>query len=180
MEEKWYFNTYNKLYYLYITTLVGKLIKKGNKFNAIKLYKKVKENIKKETNKEIAISLIFLSSMLNSMPKVSFKEIRLGSQIKEIPIPISQRKQVLVSIETLLKISKRNKKLELNKLINCIISSYENKGIVINNKRFKYRKAIINKMLLNVSSHKKLNLREDLLYVSKKSNYQIFKDKTAL
>jgi len=40
MEENSNYNDYNKLYYLYINTLVGKLIKKGNKFNAIKLYKK--------------------------------------------------------------------------------------------------------------------------------------------
>jgi len=54
---------YNKLYYLYINTLVGKLIKKGNKFNALKIYKKIKENIKLRTNKEKEISFIFLLAM---------------------------------------------------------------------------------------------------------------------
>jgi len=48
--------------------------------------------------------------MLNSMPKVAFKEIRLGSQKKDIPISISEKKQVLISVETLLKTSKIKKK----------------------------------------------------------------------
>lgn len=148
---------YNKLYHLYIKTLVGKLIKKGHKFKAYKIFKNIKEDIKKQINKEKEISIIFFFAMLNSMPKVSFKEIRLGSQKKEIPISISERKQVLVSVETLLKFSKKNKKLELDKLIECIISSYQNKGIIIRNKKFKYRKAIVNKMLLNIFKTKKLD-----------------------
>jgi ribosomal protein S7 len=148
---------YNKLYHLYIKTLVGKLIKKGHKFKAYKIFKNIKENIKVQINKEREISFIFFLAMLNSMPKVSFKEIRLGSQKKEIPISISERKQVLVSVETLLKFSRKNKKLELDKLIECIISSYQNKGIIIRNKKFKYRKAIVNKMLLNVFKTRKLD-----------------------
>jgi len=43
----------------------------------------------------------------------------------------------------------------------------------------KYRKAIINKMLLNVYKSNKLE-REIKKYVSKKSNFKIFKNKTAL
>jgi ribosomal protein S7 len=117
--------------------------------------------------------------MLNSMPKVAFKEIRLGSQKKDIPISISEKKQVLISVETLLKTSKINKKVEFNKLVECIISSYKNKGIIIKNKQMKYRKAIINKMLLNVYKSNKLE-REIKKYVSKKSNFKIFKNKTAL
>ena len=148
---------YNKLYHLYIETLIGKLIKKGHKFKVYKIFKNIKENIKIQMNKEKEISFIFFLAMLNSMPKVSFKEIRLGSQKKEIPISISERKQVLVGVETLLKFSKRNKKLEFNKLVECIISSYQNKGIIIRNKKFKYRKAIVNKMLLNISKTKKLD-----------------------
>jgi len=89
------------------------------------------------------------------MPKVSFKEIRLGSQKKSIPMPIDKKKQVLVSIETLFNISKNNKKLEFNRLIECIISSYKNKGIVIKKKRIKYKKAIENKILLNIFTNKK-------------------------
>jgi len=174
-------HTISSMYFydLYIKTLVGKLIKKGNRFTALRLYKKLREEIKLQTNKQKKIPFIFFSAMYNSMPKVSFKEIRLGSQKKDIPMPINKKKQVLVAVEALLKISRRNKKLELNKLVDCIISSYKNKGIIIKNKQMKYRKAIINKMLLNVYKSNKLE-REIKKYVSKKSNFQIFKDKTAL
>jgi len=89
---------FNGLYYLFIKTLIGKLIKKGKKYKALKLYKILKENIKLNTKKKV--SSIFLLSMLNSMPKVAFKEIRLGSQKKDLPMAINEKKQVLVCVDT--------------------------------------------------------------------------------
>ena len=41
--------------------------------------------------------------------------------------------------------------------MNYIISSYKNEGIIIRNKKLKYRKAIINKMLLNIFMPRKQN-----------------------
>jgi recombinational DNA repair protein (RecF pathway) len=84
MKKYRYINSdvFNESYYLYINTLVGKLIKKGNRTKAITLYNILKENIKLETKKKREVSFIFLVSMLNSLPKVSFKEILLGSQKK--------------------------------------------------------------------------------------------------
>jgi ribosomal protein S7 len=172
---------FNGLYSLYVKTLLGKFIKKGKKFKALKLYKHLKEIIKLNTKKRKEVSFIFLLSMLNSMPKVSFKEIRLGSQKKDLPMPINEKKQVLVCVETLLKICKNKKKLELEKLADCIISSYKNKGIVIRNKNLKYKKAIINKMLLSIiMPRKQKNKREKKINVSEKINYKIFKNKTTL
>jgi ribosomal protein S7 len=182
MKKYVYINSdlFNELYYLYISTLVGKLIKKGNKTKAITLFNILKENIKLETNKKKEVSFIFLISMLNSLPKVSFKEIRLGSQKKDVPMPINKKKQVLVSVETLLKFSKKKKKVEFYNLMNHIISCYQNKGIIIRNKKLKYRKAIMNKMLLNIFMPRKQNRKEKNSYVSEKNNYQIFKNKTTL
>jgi ribosomal protein S7 len=148
---------FSELYYIYIKTLLGKLIKKGKKNKAFFLLKKIKENIKFNTKKEIKVPLVFLLSMLYSMPKVSFKEIRLGSQKKDLPMPINERKQVLVCVDTLLKLSKNKKKLELDRLVDYVISAYYNKGIIIRNKKLKYRKAIMNKMLLNIFMPKKRN-----------------------
>jgi ribosomal protein S7 len=182
MKKYVYINSdlFNELYYLYTSTLVGKLIKNGNKTKAITLYNILKENIKLQTNKKKEVSFILLVSMLNSIPKVSFKEIRLGSQKKDVPMPINKKKQVLVTVDTLLKFSKKKKKVEFYNLMNHIISSYQNKGIIIRNKKLKYRKAIMNKMLLNIFMPRKQNRREKTLYVSEKNNYQIFKNKTTL
>jgi ribosomal protein S7 len=174
------FDIFNDLYYIYINTLVGKLIKKGNKIKALSLYKSLKENIKLETKKKKEVSFIFLVSMLNSIPKVSFKEIRLGSQKKDLPMPISKKKQVLTCVDILLKLSKRKKTVEFENLMNNIISSYFNKGIIIRNKKLKYKKAIMNKMLLNMFMPRKQNKKEKNPYVSEKNNYQIFKNKTTL
>src|ERR1044072_7120808 len=108
MKENIYINSmvFNKLYYFFIKSLVGKLIKKGKKYRSLYFYKNLKEAIKINTKKKKEVSFIFLISMLNSMPKVSFKEIRLGSQKKDLPIIINEKKQVLFSVETFLKFSK--------------------------------------------------------------------------
>ena len=148
---------FNEIYFLFIKTVVGKLIKKGKKFKALNLYKNIKENIKFNTKKEKEVSFIFLIALLNSMPKVAFKEIRLGSQKKDLPTPINEKKQVLTSVDSFFKISKNKKKLDFNKLINFIILSYQNEGIIIRNKKLKYKKAIINKMLLNIFLPRKKN-----------------------
>lgn len=170
---------FNKFFYLYINVLIGKLIKKGKRFTALKIFKKIKENIKLQTNKKKKNSFIFFQAMFNSMPKVSFKEIRLGSQRKDVPIPIDKKKQVLVAVETLLDFCKKNKKLELNRLIECIILSYKNKGIIIRKKKIKYKKAIENKILLKIFTPKNQK-REKKPYVSQKNYRQIYKNKTTL
>jgi hypothetical protein len=72
-------------------------------------------------------------------------------------MPIDKKKQVLVCVDTLLKFSKKKKKVEFENLINNIILTYQNKGIIIRNKKFKYRKALMNKMLLNIFMPKKQN-----------------------
>lgn len=181
MEEKKIINTetFNEIYFLFVKTLVGKLIKKGKKFKALNLYKNIKKNIKLNMMKEKEVSYIFLIALLNSISKVAFKEIRLGSQKKDLPIPIDEKKGVLTSVDSFLKFSKKKKKLDFNKLINYIILSYQNEGIIIKNKKLKYKKAIINKMLLNIFLPRKKYWKEKN-DVSEKSNYQIFKNKTSL
>jgi len=83
-------------------------------------------------------------ALLNSMPKVAFKEIRLGSQKKKIyQYLLMKKKQVLTSVDSFLKLSKNKKKLEFNKLINFIILSYQNEGIIIRNKKLKYKKKLL-------------------------------------
>lgn len=113
------------------------------------------------------------------MSKIAFKEIRMGSQKKQIPIPILEKKQILISIATLLKISKNNKYLQSEKLIDTLVLSHENKGLLIKNKRLKYKKAILNKMLLSFTKHKKLNINIKK-YASEENNFQIYKNKTPL
>ncbi len=59
--------------------------------------------------------------------------------------------------------------------------SYQNKGkLLFEIKKLKYRKAISNKMLLNIFMPRKTKLKEIKNNVSEKINYQIFKNKTTL
>jgi len=128
---------FNQLLFLYIKTIIGRFIKKGNKFRALNLYKKLKEIIKYNTGKKRKNSFIFLLAMLNSMSKISLKEIRLGSQKKEIPMPINKKKQIISAVEILIKSSMVDNKLDFNRLAINIISSFNNKGIIIKKKKLK-------------------------------------------
>jgi len=169
---------YNYLYYLYINCLLGKLIKKGKKTKALNLFKNLKENIKLKTNKEHEVLLILLVSMLRSRSKIYFKEIRLGSQKKELPMPVNEKKQVLVYVENILKFSKNGKKLDLNKLADCIAPAYKGRGKMIGFKRFKYKKAIENRALLNILKPRRYYKKKN--NVSKENNKQIYKNQTTL
>ena len=51
--------SYNKFYYLFIKVLLCKLIKKGTRFKALKLYKNLREKIKLNSNKK-KIFFLFL------------------------------------------------------------------------------------------------------------------------
>lgn len=169
----------HELYNIYIRTLIGKLIRRGGKLNALKIFKKIKENIKLQTEKKNEIHYIIYISMLNSLSKISFKEIRMGSQKNQIPIPILEKKQILISVATLLKLSKNNKHLQLNKLVESLILCYQNKGVLVKNKRINYRKAIVNKMLLSIGRTKHIKIKTTK-YVSKKNHFEIYKNKTPL
>ena len=85
---------------------------------------------------------------------------------------------MLTSVETLLNTVKRNKKLNFDGLVECIILSYRNRGIIIKKKKIKYKKAIDNKILLNVFTPRYQKKQKP--YVSKKIYNQIYQNKTAL
>jgi ribosomal protein S7 len=181
---------FNQLLFLYIKTIIGRFIKKGNKFRALNLYKKLKEIIKYNTGKKRKNSFIFLLAMLNSMSKISLKEIRLGSQKKEIPMPINKKKQIISAVEILIKSSTVDNKLDFNRLAINIISSFNNKGIIIKKKKLKYKKGLENKILLNIFRIKNRHLiqyninyynkNKNRYNVSKKNNSKIYKNKTTL
>jgi hypothetical protein len=76
--------------------------------------------------------------------------MRIGSQIKDIPMPIEEDKEMIGALNAILEESKINKKINLNKLSKCIISSYWNEGVVIKKKNIENQKAVENKILLNV------------------------------
>jgi ribosomal protein S7 len=185
-----YDKDFNKLLFLYIKTIIGRFIKRGNKFRALKLYKKLKEIIKFNTEKKRKNSFIFLLSMLNSISKISLKEIRLGSQKKEIPMPINKKKQVLSVVNTLMRSSTVDDKLNFNRLAINIISSFKNKGTVIKQKKLIYKKGLENKILLNIFRIKNRHLiqyninyynkNKNRYNVSKKNNSKIYKNKTTL
>lgn len=142
------FKYYDDLFNLFINKLVGKLLKKGKKLLAIKLYKILKEKIKEKTDKKILNSIILILAMANGMSKILLKKVRFGGLKKELPFPLEKKRQVTFAIKSLLDNSKVKNRVNLNKLVDCIIYSYKNKGSVVTKKLGGYKTALDNKILL--------------------------------
>lgn len=142
------FKYYDDIFYLFLNKFIGKLLKKGKKFLAIKLFKLLKAKIKEKTEKKILNSIILILAMANAMSKILLKKVRFGGLKKELPFPLEKKRQVTFAIKSLLDNSKIKNRVNLNKLLDCIIYSYRNKGSVVKNKFGGYKIALDNKILL--------------------------------
>lgn len=140
---------FNKVFFLLQKIFIGKLVKKGKKEYAIKLFNNLKYLLKKRTKKNP--NFLILVAVLNSLLKVHFIKIRLGGSRKEIPVPLAFERQIKFAItEMLYNVkTKQNKSINLKKLVNLICFCYKKTGPVIKRNYFLYKKAIENKVLLN-------------------------------
>ena len=140
---------YNKTFCLLQKNLIGKLIKKGKKNYALKLYSDIKYFLKKKTKKEP--KLLILIAILNTLIKCTFIKVRFGAVKKEIPVPIKFERQIRFAITALLNYvkTKRMKSINVKKLVNLICFCYKFKGPLIKRNFNLYKKAIANRVLLN-------------------------------
>lgn len=140
---------YNKIFYLLQQNLIGKLIKKGKKLYALKIFYQLKYLLKKKTKKDS--NLLLLISILNSLIKVNFIKIRFGSVKKEIPVFLKFERQIKFAINSLIDHSqtKHMKSINLKKLVNIICFSYKFRGPIIKKNYQMYKKAIDNRVLLS-------------------------------
>jgi len=110
-------NNYHKdLYFISNKKLLSSFLKRGNKAYALKLINKLKLILKQNT--KIDPNLLFLIFVLNSLTKFHFIRKKKGGSIKEIPIPISHKRQIgsIIKILMRLSISKRTFNSSLYKI----------------------------------------------------------------
>jgi ribosomal protein S7 len=140
---------YNKTFYLLEKAFIGKLIKKGKKLYALKIFNDFKYLLKKKTKKNP--NLIIIIGVLNSLIKVHFIKKRFGGIKKDIPVPLTFERQVKFAVRELLYIvkTKRMKSINLKKLVNIICYCYKFKGPIIKKNFQLYKKAMVNRVLLN-------------------------------
>lgn len=143
------FKHYNKIYSLLQQNLIGKLIKKGKKLYALKLYNEFNYFLKIKTKKNPY--LIILIAVLNSLIKVHFIKVRFGGVKKDIPVALRFERQIKFTISALLLFvkTKQKKSINIKKLVNLICFCYKFKGPLITNNYKLYKKAIENRVLLN-------------------------------
>ena len=91
---------FNKVFFILQKNFIGKLIKKGKKAYAIKLFNSLKYYLKKKTKKNP--NFLILVAVLNSLLKVHFVKIRLGGQKREVPIPLKFERQIKFAITEML------------------------------------------------------------------------------
>lgn len=144
LKKKFYSNIYN----IYINKLISQFLKRGNKERSIKLLFKLKYIIKNKSRKEPIFILFF--SLLKGLFKFYFIRKRLGSSIKEIPMPLSKTRQIGKMTKLLFRLSKsKNKRLvNLVSISNLIINTFRRKGMLIRHNNKHYRKALENRVLL--------------------------------
>jgi ribosomal protein S7 len=139
---------YNDLHFIFLKKLLSGFLKKGNKACALKLLNNLKYILKKNT--KVDSNLLFLITLLNSLTKFHFIKKKRGGSLKEIPIPISYKRQSGFIIKNLIRLSlsKRTFNPSVNNLALLIFLTNRNKGPLIYRKYRLYKKAIDNKFLL--------------------------------
>lgn len=140
---------FNKVFFILQKNFIGKLIKKGKKAYAIKLFNSLKYILKKKTKKNP--NFLILVAVLNSLLKVHFVKIRLGGQKREVPIPLKFERQIKFAItEILYNVwTDEMKSINVKKLANLICFCYKFRGPVIKYNYNTYKKALQNKVLLH-------------------------------
>lgn len=150
MDFKYYLSLkhYNKMFYLLQKNIIGKLIKKGKKIYALKVFNLLKYWLKKKTKKDA--NLLLLIGVFNSLIKVHFVKIRFGGVKKEIPVPLKFDRQIRFAISSLLNYVKKQKRsINIKKLANLICYCYKFKGPIIKKNYQLYKKAIENRVLIS-------------------------------
>lgn len=141
-------NYYNEIHFLFLKKLLGGLLKRGNKTYALKLVNNLKYIIKKISKKDF--NFLFLNTILNSIIKFYFIRKKMGGSIKEIPMPITYKRQIGILMKTLIKLSlsKRTHNPNINNIALLIFLTNRNKGPLIIKKYRAYRKALDSRFLL--------------------------------
>lgn len=138
---------YKKVFSMLKVVLIGKLIKRGKKLYAWKMYSLLQYMLKKKTKK--SSNLITLIALLNSLIKIHFIKFRMGSVKKEIPIYLNFERQVKFTINSWIKYSfKGLMQNNLKALVKLIGLSYKNKGPVVRKNFQEYKKALDSKVFL--------------------------------
>jgi len=138
---------YKKIFSLLKLNFIGKLIKKGKKLYAWKIFFLLQYILKKKTKR--SANLIILIALLNSRIKIHFIKYRMGSVKKEIPIYLNFERQIKFTINSWFKYSfKGLMKENLKLLVKLIGLSYKYKGSVIRKNFQEYKKALDAKIFL--------------------------------
>jgi len=138
---------YKKVYSLLKVILIGKLIKRGKRLYAWKLFFSLQHLLKKKAKK--SGNLLILIALLNSLIKIHFIKFRMGSVKKEVPIYLNFERQIKFTINSWLKYSfKGLMKNNLKALVKLIGWSYKHKGPVVRKNYQEYKKALDAKVFL--------------------------------
>jgi len=138
---------YKKVFSLLKVILIGKLIKRGKRLYAWKIFFSLQYMLKKKTKK--SGNLLILIALLNSLIKIHFIKFRMGSVKKEIPIYLSFERQIKFTIDSWLKYSFKGLiKNNLKALVKLIGLSYKHKGPVVRKNYQEYKKALDAKVFL--------------------------------
>lgn len=141
---------YSKVFNLFINSLLGSLLKRGNKLRALKSIFKLRFLLKLKSKREP--NFILLYAIYKGILKIYFIKKRFGKVFKEIPMPLNYKRRIRFIVKSFLKYSKSKITNEnnINNLSNIILITCKKKGPLIRANIQAYRKAFANRSLLHL------------------------------
>lgn len=94
--HKFWHSYFCKIWFSYHTLFFGSLIAKGYKLKAFNNFLKIKQNLK--FKEFFDPSIIFLVSLVKVSPDIILLPVRLGGKSYGVPMPITERKRVSLSV----------------------------------------------------------------------------------
>lgn len=120
------------------------MIKSGLKLRAFNVFLKIKQGLKAKEKTEPSKS--FLVSMMMSSPNIYLLPLKLGGRSVGVPVPITEKKKVSLSIRFVMKaLKEKSRKLFSDYAVEVLVSSIYGRGPAVERKQLVYKAGSLNR-----------------------------------
>jgi len=139
------FDFYPFLYFSYHRLFFGSLVHRGRKLWAFNFLQRLKYELKKQEDCEAF--LVLLVAWLQITPDLILFPRKLGGSVKQVPLPITERKQYTFAIKWVIKLLRdkhKNRTLTLSAVVDLLIDAIYDKGLAVEKKISIYKNGFAN------------------------------------
>jgi len=156
INRKFYNDYLPFLFYRFQRIFLASFISKGKKLWSYNFLLNIKYELKLKEKMESHI--IFIFSLLNISPNIILSYLKIGGQKQGVPLAISWRKKITYALKWIKSsLIEKYKKIKIKNLIEELILSIYNKGIIVKKKKKTYLEGFSNRFLLKKFKYKYKN-----------------------